>query len=115
VEVAADEVSSLNGSALGTSLERFAMKARFLFEPRYFQVLPNLDLSVPIGMGYNVTGRSFTYYAQNGGTGDFEVGVRAIYQSAWKASLMITGFVGSPRRQPLADRNIIAFSLERTF
>jgi hypothetical protein len=115
LEVAADEASSLNGSALGTSLQRFAMKTRFLFEPRYFQVLPNLDLSVPIGMGYNVTGRSFTYYAQNGGTGDFEVGVRAIYQSAWKASLMITGFIGSPRHQPLADRNIIAFSLERTF
>ena len=115
MEVAADEVSSLNASAADTSLERFAMKARFLFEPRYFQVLPNLDLSLPLGMGYNLTGHSFTYYAQNGGTGDFEVGVRALYQSAWKASLMMTGFIGSPRHQPLADRSIIAFSMERTF
>jgi hypothetical protein len=115
VEVAADEASSLNASAAGTSLVPFAMKARFLFEPHYFQVLPNLDLSVPVGMGYNVTGHSFTYYAQNGGTGDFEVGVRAIYQSTWKASLMLTGFVGSPYRQPLADRDIIGLSLERTF
>jgi hypothetical protein len=115
LEVAADEASSLNAYPGATSLEPFAMRARFLFEPHYFQVLPNLDLNVPIGVGYNVTGHSFTYYAQNGGTGDFEIGVRAIYQSTWKASLMLTGFIGSPHRQPLADRDIIGLSLERTF
>ena len=86
-----------------------------MFEPHYFQVLPNLDLSLPIGLGYNLTGRSFSYYAQNGGTGDFEVGVSALYQSVWKASLTMTGFIGAPDRQPLADRDIIAFSVERTF
>jgi hypothetical protein len=115
VEVAADEVSSLNRSADGTTLERFAMKARFLFEPHYFQVLPNFDLSVPIGLGYNITGHSFNYYAQNGGTGDFEIGISALYQSIWKGSLKLTGFFGSPNRQPLADRNFISLSLERTF
>ncbi len=115
MEVAADQVASLNGDAAPTFLERFAMKARFLFEPHYFQVLPNLDLSLPIGLGYNLTGRSFSYYAQNGGTGDFEVGVSALYQSVWKASLTMTGFIGAPDRQPLADRDIIAFSVERTF
>ena len=115
LEVAADDAASLTGTATTTTLERFAMKARFLFEPRYFQVLPNLDISVPIGVGYNLTGHGFTYYAQNGGTGDFEIGVKALYQSTWKASMMITGFIGAPDRQPLADRNIIAFSVERTF
>jgi hypothetical protein len=115
VEVAADDVTSINSDATATSLERFAMKARFLFEPRYFQVLPNLDLTVPMGVGYNLTGHSFTYYAQNGGIGDFEFGVSALYQSVWKASLMMTGFIGAPDRQPLADRGIVAFSIERTF
>jgi hypothetical protein len=60
-------------------------------------------------------GHSFTYYAQNGGTGDFEIGVSALYQSVWKASLRVTGFTGSPAAQPLADRDIITFSVERTF
>ncbi len=115
VEMAADDIASMNGPTTATSLERFAMKARFLFEPRYFQVLPNLDLSVPIGLGYNFTGHSFTYYAQNGGTGNLEIGVSALYQSVWKASLTLTGFFGAPNRQPLADRNIIALSVERTF
>ena len=115
VEVAADDVTSVNSDMAGTSLERFAMKARFLFEPRYFQVLPNLDLTIPLGVGYNLTGHGFTYYAQNGGTGDFEFGVSALYQSVWKASLIMTGFIGAPDRQPLADRGIVAFSVERTF
>lgn len=115
MEIAADDVTGLSGDASATSLERFAMKARLLFEPRYFQVLPNLDLTVPMGVGYNLTGRSFNYYAQNGGTGDFEIGVSALYQSVWKASLMMTGFIGASDRQPLADRDIIAFSIERTF
>ena len=115
MEVAADQVASLNDDAAPTFLERFGMKARFLFEPRYFQVLPSLDVSLPIGLGYNITGRSFSYYAQNGGTGDFEIGVSALYRSVWKASLTMTGFIGAPDRQPLADRDIIAFSVERTF
>jgi hypothetical protein len=115
MEVAADDVTAVGGNTSATSLERFAMKARLLFEPHYFQVLPNLDLTLPIGVGYNVTGRGFTYYAQNGGTGDFEIGVSALYRSVWKASLMTTGFIGAPDRQPLADRGTIAFSVERTF
>jgi hypothetical protein len=115
MEMAADDVTGISGDATAASLERFAAKARLMFEPHYFQVLPNLDLTVPMGVGYNLTGKSFTYYAQNGGTGDFEIGVSALYRSVWKASLMMTGFIGAPDRQPLADRDIIAFSVERTF
>jgi hypothetical protein len=115
LEVAADDITAVNGDATATYLERFAMKTRLLFEPHYFQVLPNLDLTVPLGLGYNLTGKSFTYYAQNGGTGDFEIGVSAVYRSVWKASLTMTGFIGAPDRQPLADRDIISFSVERTF
>lgn len=115
LEVAADDVTGVNGNAAATSLERFAARMRLLFEPHYFQVLPNLDLTVPLGIGYNLTGKSFTYYAQNGGTGDFEIGVSAVYRSVWKARLMMTGFIGAPNRQPLADRDIIGFSVERTF
>jgi len=115
LEVAMDDVTRISDAVTPASLSRFAMKARILFEPRYFQVLPNLDLSLPVGIGYNLAGHSFTYYAQNEETGDFEVGVNALYRSVWKASITMTGFIGSASRQPLADRDIIAFSLERTF
>src|SRR6202012_3376476 len=109
MEVAADDVTDVYNS--GPLADRFAMKTRILIEPHYFQVLPNLDLTFPAGVGYNLTGHSFSYYAQTEGAGDFQIGVSALYRSAWKASLTMTGFIGSPLRQPLADRNFIAFSL----
>jgi hypothetical protein len=113
-ELAAEDVTEIDKGRTA-SLDRFAMRARLMFEPHYFQVFPNLDLTIPVGIGYNLTGHSFSYYAQNGGAGDFEIGVSALYRSAWKASVMMTAFVGSPKQQPLADRNIIVMSLERTF
>ena len=112
-EVAADAVT--NAYTEAEPLDRFAMKMRLLAEPHYFQVLPNLDLTVPVGLGYNLTGHGLSYYAQNGGAGDFEIGVSALYRSTWKASLVLTQFIGAPAHQPLADRNFIAFTLERSF
>ena len=91
------------------------MKARARLEPRYFQVLPNLDVTGIVELGYNVTGRGFTYYAQNGGTGDFRLGLSGTYLSAWKLGVIYTGFLGRPSRQPLADRGFATLSLERTF
>jgi hypothetical protein len=113
-ELAADDITEIDKGTMA-SLGRFAMRARLMFEPHYFQVFPNLDLTIPVGIGYNLTGNSFSYYAQNGGAGDFEIGVSALYRANWKASLMMTGFLGSPRQQPLADRNMLVISLERTF
>jgi len=111
-EIAADQVTGTESPA---AMDRFGMRARMLFEPHYFQVLPNLDLTLPITLGYNFAGLGFSYYEQNEGTGDFQLGVSALYRSAWKASLMLTGFIGTAQRQPLADRNFISLSLERSF
>ena len=36
-------------------------------------------------------------------------------ESAWKAGVTYFGFLGSPSRQPLADRDFVMLSLERTF
>ena len=111
-EIAADDVTSTETTP---SIDRFGLRARLLFEPHYFQVLPNLDLTLPITLGYNLTGDGFSYYEQIGGSGDFQLGVSALYQSAWKASLTFTGFIGAASRQPLADRNFIALTMERSF
>jgi len=78
-------------------------------------VLPNLDLGGVAELGINMAGRSFTYYAQNSGTGDFRLGVSGTYLSAWKAGLAYVGFIGGPTSQPLADRDFVLLSLERTF
>jgi uncharacterized protein DUF1302 len=117
VEVAANYILSVTQDydALDPAQDNFAMNVRALFVPHYFEVTPNLDVSVPIGLGYNVVGRSGANYAPNSGAGDFEARLSAIYLSVWKANLGLTLFLGDTSSQPLADRNFVSFSLERTF
>ncbi len=92
-----------------------ASRIRLLVEPRYFRVLPNVDITLPVGIGYNLSGRSLNYRVQNAGGGDMQIGVAATYDSTWKASLTLTRYLGSPREQWLTDRDHLSFSLERTF
>lgn len=92
-----------------------ASRIRLLVEPRYFRVLPNVDITLPVGIGYNLSGRSLSYRVQNAGGGDMQIGVAATYDSTWKASLTLTRYIGSPREQWLTDRDHLSFSLERTF
>jgi hypothetical protein len=113
-----------------------AFAFRTLFEPQYFQVLPGLDLSVPVGLGWNFGGRSSAVANFAGGAsnaGDYSVGVKGTYQNAWKLALTWTDYFGaaktftqtltpgsgSPREltfaQTLRDRGYVAFSVSRTF
>lgn len=112
---------------------RDASAMRVIFEPQYFQVMPGLDLSVPIGIGYNFGGRSSALSNFAGGAsdaGDVTVGVKGKYHD-WNFGLNYTAFFGSARTftvtdsstptrmlsysQTLADRNYLSFNLSRTF
>jgi hypothetical protein len=115
-EIASDHILDPGVTAVGTHpLSRFGLRARARIEPHYFQVLPNLDITGVAELGFNLAGHSFTYYAQNSGTGDFRLGISGTYLSAWKAGITYFGFPGAATRQPLADRDFVMFSLERTF
>ncbi len=116
-ELAANERLSVtcHPAALDPHRDRFALGLRALFEPRYFQVLPNLDVSIPIGVGYNAIGRSSVLESQYVGAGDFEIGLSGTYRAVWKAGITVTTFFGSPYSQPFADRDFVRFTLERTF
>ena len=129
----------LNGkSKLDENATRDAAAIRFIFEPQYFQVLSGLDISVPIGLGYGLSGRSavinpgFSVYHG----GDLSLGLKADYLREWKVGLNYTKFLGrkadggvvTPANLPpvtgqqgfsyaqgLADRDFISFTLQRTF
>ena len=113
-----------------------AFAYRMIFEPQYFQVLPGLDLSVPIGLGVNFGGRSSAIFNFAGGAskaGDYSIGVKGTYQNDWKLALTYTDYfgkaktftetlvagAGSPRQltfaQSLKDRAYVSFSVSRTF
>ena len=67
VEIAVNDLLGVtqNERALDPSRNRFATNIRALFEPHYFEVLPHLDVTLSLGIGYNVVGRSSTDYTQN--------------------------------------------------
>lgn len=135
-EIAANRRTSItkNASALDPNTTRDAWGLRFIFEPAYFQVLPGLDITVPIGVGYNPSGRSSTMLKFNRATidhgGDFSIGVNGKYQNAWKIALNYTKYIGSEDafltpnsgpgavlayKQSLKDRDFISFSIQNTF
>lgn len=113
-----------------------AFALRTLFEPQYFQVLPGLDLSVPIGLGVNFGGRSSAIGNFAGGAsnaGDYSIGLKGKYQNAWNVALTYTDYFGaaktftetlvagkgSPRQlsfgQTLSDRANVSLAVSRTF
>jgi len=102
-------------SELNPASDHFAAALRAVLEPHYYEVLPALDLSLPIGLGYNLIGNSSTDSSMNDGAGDLELGVSATYETVWQGSLNYTHYYGPPDRQPFADRDFISFSVERTF
>jgi hypothetical protein len=124
-----------NPIALDPNAERDAWGLRAVFEPAYYQVLPEFDITLPIGIGYNPKGKSSVVQAFNGGVdggGDLSVGINGEYQKVWKLSLKYTRFLGdedvavvpsdapnSPLMnsfaQTLKDRDFVSFSVQHTF
>ncbi|WP_284614958.1 DUF1302 domain-containing protein [Aquabacterium humicola] len=128
--------SSVGLGGLDPNTTKGAWAFRMLFEPQYFQVLPGLDVSVPIGLGWNFGGRSSAIFNFAGGAsdaGDYSVGVKGRYQNEWNLALAYTGYfgdektftgnftpgTGAPRQlsfaQSLRDRAHLSFSVSRTF
>ncbi|MES2257985.1 MAG: DUF1302 domain-containing protein [Pseudomonadota bacterium] len=122
-----------NPAAIDPNTTRDAAALRFIFEPKYFQVAPGIDLAVPFGMGWNFYGRSSSIFNWNGGSshgGDMSLGVNATFRTVWEAGLTFSHFFGgadgfltpanspAPRlsfKQFYKDRDFISFSLKRTF
>lgn len=72
-----------NPTSLDPNVTRDASALRVLFSPQYYQVFPGVDLTVPIGLGYNPSGRSSIDPKFNGGVehgGDFSVGATFDYR-----------------------------------
>ena len=94
---------------------QFAAGMRAVFTPQYFQVLPGLDMTVPIGIGSGLGGSSSIDAEQYGGGGDITVGVSGVYHAVWTASLLGTYFFGGAYNQPLGDRHFVSVTLSRSF
>jgi len=119
----------VNG-VLNTTHTQDAWAMRAVFQPEYFQVLPGLDMQVPIGVGYGISGRSAVIQLAPEGGGDVSVGLNFEYQKTWRAGLQFMHYFGpkgpapsldaatntyASYKQYYADRDYISFSIQRTF
>lgn len=125
-----------NLGALDPNTTQNAAALRVLFTPAYFQVLPGLDLEMPVGLGYNFYGKSSAVANFNGGSsnaGDFSLGVKGTYQSDWEFSLNYVGYFGDAGQflepingqanpnaqlsfdQSMKDRDFVTLNIKRSF
>jgi hypothetical protein len=118
-----------NEAAIDPHTTRDALGFRVVFEPMYRQALPGLDISVPLGIGYNPKGTSQVVSNFNGGVGeggDFNLGVSGTYLGVYKFSLTYTSYIGAAGtfldannqlsfKQSLKDRDALNFSVRTTF
>jgi hypothetical protein len=119
-----------NEEALDPNTDSDALGLRFVFTPTYRQVLPGLDLGVPLGLGYNPQGRSSVVPAfNNSGAdkgGDVSLGLNFTYLNTWKANLRYTHYFGSEGTflddtnarsfdMNLKDRDFVSIAISRTF
>ena len=120
---------SENRQALDPNSTRDATAFRVLFEPSYFQFFDGIDLSVPMGLGIGLDGRSSAVSQAGFGTyhgGDWSVGLKANYQQTLEFGVTYVNFFGAKAPlfdenavftygQSLADRDFVSAYVKKTF
>jgi hypothetical protein len=116
--------------ALNTTHTRDHLAARMVFQPEFFQVLPQVDLQMPIGLGYGLKGRSAVFQLAPEHGGDVSIAFNFDYQKLWKAGLQYTHYLGrggpapsldaatstnASYQQYYKDRDFLSLSVQRSF
>ncbi|MFM2405726.1 MAG: hypothetical protein RL223_3606 [Pseudomonadota bacterium] len=115
-----------NAAALNPNADRDALNVRMVYEPKYRQVIPGLDISVPVGFGWGLSGNSSVVGAFLGeNVGDLSVGVNGAYLDVWRFGLAWTHYMGAGApfisaghrsfKQQYADRDFVSLNVRRTF
>ena len=99
-----------------------AAQFQFLVQPNYYDVLPQLELSFPLGLAYGFYGRSEIDPTENHGTGNVNFGLIATYKTTWIASVTYNAFIGAPNpliglgaEPSIADRNYVLLNFQHSF
>lgn len=98
------------------------------FTPTWFQVLPSVDLSMPLSWSGGISGNSAVLSGGNAGAGNYAVGVAADIQSKYNIALRYVGYYGDystaangamvvPKgtNAVLSDRGAVLLTFKTTF
>jgi len=123
-ELAANRLTAItaNPDQLAPGRTRDAAALRTVLTAKFYQVLPRVDLSVPLGIGWNFAGNSTVLPEMNRGTGDISLGVAATFDQSWTASLTGTHYFGRDNvpvpgyfGHPMSNWDKIAASVQYSF
>lgn len=126
-EIAWNRVTSVtkNAAAQNPNADRDAWSIRMIYEPKYYQVFPGIDLSVPVGVGYGIGNSSVGGAFLGDEVGNVNVGISGTYLQQWRFGVSYTHYFGpegtfvedrhASFKQALADRDFVSLSLSRTF
>lgn len=134
-EIAWNRALSVNDpdGQLDKGRTRDATAIQMIYSPSYRQALPGLDISVPVGVRYSLSGRSSVTAWDASGNGSATLGLEGNYLGTWQFALTYTHFIGEAvpfvdyrpvfqggsaiygQGNALADRNNVTLSLRRTF
>lgn len=116
-----------NEARLNPNADKSAAAVRMAYSPTYRQLLPGIDVSPSIGLGYT-WGKSSAVGPAFGVDkgGDINIGVNLVYLGNWVATLNYVKYLGpegptldnnsaAQFKQALKDRDFISFSLRTTF
>lgn len=112
-----------NPGMIDPTTTKSASQITLAFSADYFQVMDGLDLSFPVVLTRNLSGRSRVYigWVENGGS--LDVGVNAKYRNTWKAGLNFHHFMGDKGGsigngsfdQTQYDRDYVSFNISTSF
>jgi hypothetical protein len=118
-EFAMNHVISIdkNKAALAPGRNATAGQFEVVLTPSYYNWIRNTVITFPVGITYNLFGRSEIDSTENHGTGTLDIGVTAVYNTVWTAGLTYQDYLGAPNiaLNPDADRGYLSFNIERTF
>jgi hypothetical protein len=108
-----------NRENFNTAYRHMALGLRAIASLTYYEVLPGLDLTPNIGLGWNFMGlapdtQGFNDTGIDRG-GDITVALSAAFLVNWTGGIAYTRYIAPAGRDPYADRDFASFNIERTF
>jgi len=110
-----------NETWLNPLYEETGLSGTVHYTPKWYQVLPGLDLSLPLIVSYGFQGKptSVIWGGSPEKGGDFVVGLYGLYNQVWEFELDYRNFFGTTDKavgnQAHADRDYVSFFIRRMF
>lgn len=103
-----------NPAARDTTKGRTSLLTAISFEPGWYQLLPDVDVYVPLNVTYNFNKRDAVVIGDARG-GSASVGLKFNYANSIKGGVSYTHYLGADTNTPWGDRNFVTFNVNYSF